>query len=145
WWTMQDREPLDHWTRGAITLIGDAAHPMLQYIAQGACQALEDAAHLAAEVARAPGAPADAFRSYQAARAPRAARVQRTARTWGEICHTDGIGATLRNALLARRGDGDYEDVDWLYGHRPEDEAPSPAPSMATLGTPPCPGSGEDP
>ncbi|WKB36080.1 FAD-dependent monooxygenase [Terrilactibacillus sp. S3-3] len=47
-WPMYDRRPIDNWTKGNLTLLGDAAHPMLQYIAQGGCQALEDSSYLTA-------------------------------------------------------------------------------------------------
>ena len=74
WWPMYDREPLADWTRGRITLLGDAAHPMLQYLAQGACQAIEDAAALARALAACPGPHliGKALAGYQAK--PRPAR-----------------------------------------------------------------------
>ena len=116
-WPLYDRLPDENWTRHHITLIGDAAHPMLQYIAQGACQALEDALCLADAVARHQGNIERAFIAYQDARIPRTTRVQQTARLFGEICHIDGMGITLRNALLSQRAFDDYEYVDWLYGY----------------------------
>jgi salicylate hydroxylase len=93
---------------------------MLQYLAQGACQAIEDAAALADRLA---GCAADdrqhlvpkALASYQQARAPHAARVQRTARLWGDIWHVDGAGAVLRDELMARCRPDDYRYTDWLY------------------------------
>ena len=99
---MYDREPLAGWTRGRIALLGDAAHPMLQYLAQGACQAIEDADALARALAACPGPQliGKALAGYQAERAPHAARVQRTARTWGDIWHVDGVGALLRDELF---------------------------------------------
>src|SRR6185437_12920943 len=95
WWPMYDREPLAGWTRGRVALLGDAAHPMLQYLAQGACQAIEDAEALARALAGCPGPQliGKALAGYQAERAPHAARVQRTARTWGDIWHVSGVGA----------------------------------------------------
>jgi 2-polyprenyl-6-methoxyphenol hydroxylase-like FAD-dependent oxidoreductase len=116
-WPMFDRLPIASWTRNRITLLGDAAHPMLQYLAQGGCQALEDAVCLAEALDRHDDAN-DAFVAYQQERIPRTARVQTTARTWGEICHVGGIGRDLRNALLAERRADDFGTVDWLYGHR---------------------------
>jgi salicylate hydroxylase len=117
WWPMYDREPLDGWTRGRIALLGDAAHPMLQYLAQGACQAIEDADALARALAD--GGPVDrALAAYQARRAPQAGRVQRAARTWGDIWHVSGVGALLRDELFARRPPDDYGYTDWLYGPR---------------------------
>lgn len=118
-WPMYDRAPIATWTRNAIALVGDAAHPMLQYIAQGGCQALEDAACLASCFEQAGGDARGAFARYQEQRAPRATRVQRTARLWGEICHLHGVGATLRNALLSQRAPDDFTALDWLYGRQP--------------------------
>ena len=118
WWPMYDREPLAAWTRGRIALLGDAAHPMLQYLAQGACQAIEDAATLARTLAdcREVSGVGKALAEYQARRAPHAARVQRTARTWGDIWHVSGVGALLRDELFRRRPADDYSYTDWLYG-----------------------------
>ena len=124
WWPMHDREPIDTWTDRRFTLLGDAAHPMLQYLAQGACQALEDAACLAAELDRAgsnTGAAGieRALLAYQAERVPRTAVVQRNARLWGEIWHTDSVGAVLRDELFTTRAVDDYRYVDWLYAKDP--------------------------
>ncbi|HVX21691.1 MAG TPA: FAD-dependent monooxygenase [Acidimicrobiales bacterium] len=129
-WPMYDREPIDRWATGRIALLGDAAHPMLQYLAQGACQAFEDADCLGRAVAdhvvgnvAAGGLPAGelarALDEYQRTRVPRASRVQRNARTWGEIWHTDGVAVLLRNELFARRSPTDYQEADWLYGDTP--------------------------
>lgn len=116
WWPMRDRPPLATWTTGRLALLGDAAHPMLQYLAQGACQAIEDAAALADALT---AYPADkALGEYQRVRAPRAARVQRAARTWGDIWHVDGVGALLRDELFRSRSAADYTRTDWLYGAR---------------------------
>ena len=114
-WTMYDREPIAEWSRGRIVLLGDAAHPMLQYLAQGACQALEDAVVLADELA-AHDDPAEAFRSYCGRRYLRTARVQYSARLFGEIWHAGDVGATLRDAMLAPRRDDDFDHMEWLYG-----------------------------
>jgi 3-hydroxybenzoate 6-monooxygenase len=118
-WTMMDRPPAAGWSRGHVTLVGDAAHPMLQYLAQGACQAIEDAVALADAVAAHPGDIPAAFRSFEAFRAPRTDRVQTTARAWGEVLHIDGMGAVLRAGLLGQRERTDFSAVDWLYGHDP--------------------------
>jgi salicylate hydroxylase len=119
-WTMFDRMPTDNWTRQHITLLGDSAHPMLQYIAQGACQALEDAVCLAEALASQRGDVEAAFRLYQEERIPRTARVQRTARLFGDIIHSDGVTALLRNELLLGRAPDDFTYTDWFYGYRPE-------------------------
>ncbi|MCA4135603.1 FAD-dependent oxidoreductase [Arthrobacter sp. M4] len=130
-WPMYDREPITEWVNGRTVLIGDAAHPMLQYLAQGACQALEDAAVLEditnARVFR--GGDADdtawdaALAEFAAARAPRTARVQRTARVWGESWHVSGVGQVLRNLLFKARRGSDFHYTDWLYGHGTESKA----------------------
>jgi 3-hydroxybenzoate 6-monooxygenase len=107
-----------------MVLLGDAAHPMLQYLAQGACQALEDAAVLAGCLRRhAPDGPRDraqlekALAAYVGHRLGRTARVQRNARHWGDIWHTDGIAVLLRNEIFARRGARDFYYTDWLFEH----------------------------
>jgi 3-hydroxybenzoate 6-monooxygenase len=118
-WPMLDRLPMPDWARGRVALLGDAAHPMLQYLAQGACQAIEDADALAAGLAAADagGRPVgDGLAAYAALRAPRAMRVQRTARTWGDIWHVDGVARLLRDELLLTRDVADHKHVAWLYG-----------------------------
>jgi salicylate hydroxylase len=120
-WVMYDREPLDNWTTGRITLLGDAAHPMVQYLAQGACQAIEDAGCLARQFTRYDGDVVKAFAAYQAERIPRTALIQRSARIWGQIWHDDGpVIPLLRDRILTRRGPDDYTDLDWLYQDQPE-------------------------
>ncbi|MBV9227991.1 MAG: FAD-dependent monooxygenase [Chloroflexi bacterium] len=119
-WPLYDRLPTDNWTRNHITLLGDAAHPMLQHIAQGACQALEDAVCLADAMNRHQGDVESAFRSYQVERIPRTARVQRSARLFGDIIHSDGLTALLRNALFSQRVPDDFTYTDWFYGYQPE-------------------------
>ena len=114
WWQMYDREPLAVWTRGRIALLGDAAHPMLQYLAQGACQAIEDADALARVLAACPPAPVGQSLAQYTTRAPHATRVQRTARTWGDIWHVSGVGALLRDELFPPPPADDYSYTDWL-------------------------------
>ena len=112
-WVLCDREPVADWSRGRICLLGDAAHPMLQYLAQGACMAMEDAVSLADALA----ADTDierAFRSYTKARYLRTARVQLTARMMGEIYHAEGIRRELRNHVLSTAEL--REGMAWLYG-----------------------------
>jgi 3-hydroxybenzoate 6-monooxygenase len=114
-WVLHDRPPVSNWTDGNVTLLGDAAHPMLQYLAQGACMAIEDAIVLAAKV----GAEGDdfnrAFLAYQRERFFRTARVQITARVFGDIIHADGGARELRNHLCAERDPDFPYEVDWLY------------------------------
>jgi salicylate hydroxylase len=114
-WPMFDRLPISNWTRNRITLLGDAAHPMLQYIAQGACQALEDAVCLGECFAQFSGEVPKALAAYQDRRMPRTARVQAIARFFGELKHVDGVGRTLRNELLRKRAADDFEYFEWLY------------------------------
>jgi 3-hydroxybenzoate 6-monooxygenase len=115
-WPMFDREPIGSWTAGRVTLLGDAAHPMLQYLAQGACQAIEDAHSLAAYMTKHDGDVVDAFASYEQDRLPRTAQIQRLARAWGEIWHTtDPIVSALRDRVFARTSDEHYRDLDWFY------------------------------
>lgn len=119
-WPLYDRAPLTNWTKNHITLLGDAAHPMLQHIAQGACQALEDAVCLANLLALYEGDVDKAFSAYQAERLPRSARVQRSARLFGDIIHSDGVTSLLRNELLSHRSYDDYRYTDWFYGYNPQ-------------------------
>jgi 2-polyprenyl-6-methoxyphenol hydroxylase-like FAD-dependent oxidoreductase len=120
WWPMYDRAPIDRWVRGRLILLGDAAHPMLQYLAQGACQAIQDAYTLATQVdhhTRSSGQvdwPA-ALQATERIRAPHAARVQHAARLWGEIWHVDGLARLIRNEMLTTRDPQDYRRIDWLY------------------------------
>lgn len=114
-WVLCDREPVKNWSKGRVTLLGDAAHPMLQYLAQGACMATEDAVCLAHHVAHRLD-PAEAFPAYQADRYLRTARVQMTARLYGDIYHAAGPVAELRQMMLAGRTPQQaYDGVSWLY------------------------------
>jgi 3-hydroxybenzoate 6-monooxygenase len=116
-WPMYDREPISDWVKGRIALLGDAAHPMFQYIAQGACQAIEDGYTFAREVTTTSD-PAQGLEAYRQARYLRTARVQLTARAMGAFFHLDGVNAQLRNAMIASRKATDYTPLDWLYGHK---------------------------
>jgi salicylate hydroxylase len=116
-WKMVDRDPVDTWTAGRLVLLGDAAHPMLQYLAQGACQALEDAACLGKVLAESDTID-EALAAYVRVRAPRTARVQRSSRMFGEFLHLEDMGAQVRNYLLRGRATDDYSETDWLHGYR---------------------------
>jgi salicylate hydroxylase len=117
-WPLFDREPIPNWTSGNITLLGDAAHPMLQYLAQGACQALEDAVLLSMKVSENPADICKAFLEYQQMRITRTSNVQRRARLFGEILHTeDKVAILLRNEILKNMKGTDYRYVEWLYGY----------------------------
>ncbi len=116
-WVLCDRPPVKNWSKGRMTLIGDAAHPMLQYLAQGACMAIEDAVCLANRVEAAQGDYAAAFEAYQAARYLRTGRVQIMARVYGEFYHASGVARELRNMMLsARTAEQSFEAMEWLYG-----------------------------
>lgn len=100
-------------------LLGDAAHPMLQYLAQGGCQALEDASYLADMLQLHGENFEQAFLAYQEERIPRTAEVQKSARTWGEIIHAvDPVSILLRNTLLEKKEAKEFEMIDWLYGYK---------------------------
>jgi salicylate hydroxylase len=103
-WRMIDRAPLASWAVGRVVLLGDVVHPMPAYLAQGACQAIEDAAALADALADCPGPQrvAAALAGYQARRAPRAIRVARARQVW-------------EGGPPARRAADDYAVSDWLY------------------------------
>jgi 2-polyprenyl-6-methoxyphenol hydroxylase-like FAD-dependent oxidoreductase len=116
-WVLCDREPVKDWSKGAVTLLGDAAHPMLQYLAQGAAMATEDAVCLADKAAATPDDLPGAFRSYVNERYLRTARVQIMARVYGDFYHARGPAAELRNQMLApRTPEQSYDGIAWLYG-----------------------------
>ncbi len=119
-WALYDRAPLARWGKGAVTLLGDAAHPMLPYLAQGAAMAIEDAAVLAQRLADTRSDPATAMRRYERQRRARTARAQRAARRNGIIYQLGGPGAFLRTlALSAIGGERLLARYDWLYGWTP--------------------------
>lgn len=115
-WVLCDREPVRNWSRGRVTLLGDAAHPMLQYLAQGACMATEDGVCLADRVAANDDDFETAFREYQSRRYLRTARVQLTARIYGDIYHAADATADLRNLMLGQIDQSKPgEGMAWLY------------------------------
>ena len=116
-WSTADRDPVARWGRGRTTLLGDAAHPMLQYLAQGACMALEDAVTLG-EAVRQCGLDLEAgFRRYERARITRTARVVLSAREMGRIYHAKGVERLVRNSLWrGRKPEQFYDAFDWLFG-----------------------------
>jgi salicylate hydroxylase len=116
-WVLCDREPVKDWSKERVALLGDAAHPMLQYLAQGACMATEDAVCLAEKVAERPDDPAAAFSAYWQQRYLRTARVQIMARVYGDFYHARGPAAELRNQMLGgRTPEQSYDGIAWLYG-----------------------------
>ena len=120
-WVLCDRPPIKEWSRGRITPLGDAAHPMLQYLGQGACMAVEDAVCLADKAVEMNGDYAAAFRAYQQARYLRTGRVQIMARVYGEFYHASGVAKELRNLMLGSRTPDDaMAGMEWLYGEQKE-------------------------
>jgi len=115
-WVLCDRDPISQWSKGRVTLLGDAAHPMLQYLAQGGCMAIEDAVVLADRLAASKGNFDAAFLAYQQARYLRTTRVQLTARMYGDIYHAADAVRDLRRQMLAgRTPEQAYNGVAWLY------------------------------
>jgi salicylate hydroxylase len=116
-WVLCDREPTDRWVDGRVALLGDAAHPMLQYMAQGACMAMEDAVCLADSMATAASLEAGLTR-YRDRRVLRTARLQLMSRAMGDhVYHPAGPHAALRNAIMTAKSQGEWLDnLQWLYG-----------------------------
>jgi salicylate hydroxylase len=117
-WVLCDREPVENWVDGRVALLGDAAHPMLQYMAQGACMAMEDAVCLSHSVGEHPVDLEKALEAYRSRRFLRTARVQLLSRAMGEhVYHPAGAHAALRNAIMRSKSSSDwYADLAWLYG-----------------------------
>lgn len=115
-WIIADREPIRHWGRGRVTLLGDAAHPVLQSFAQGACMAIEDGVVLGDLVANADGGFARAFAQYQKVRLLRTARLALESRAMWDFYHAEGIARDVRNDACARWRDEDlFRCLAWLY------------------------------
>jgi salicylate hydroxylase len=117
-WVLCDRDPIGNWTDGRVTILGDAAHPTLQYMAQGACMAMEDGVCLSHELALHPDDYETALRNYQDKRTARTARIQLLSREVGNhIYHPAGVHAALRNEMMAAKTNNDwYDTLEWLYG-----------------------------
>lgn len=117
-WVLCDRDPVETWVDGRVTLLGDAAHPMLQYFAQGACMAMEDAVCLAHMFGAYPGRVEAALENYRLRRILRTTRVQLQSREIGtHIYHPAGAHALLRNAIMKAKSPRDwYDSLEWLYG-----------------------------
>jgi 3-hydroxybenzoate 6-monooxygenase len=116
-WMLRFRAPVAGWTSGPVALLGDAAHLMLQYLAQGAAMALEDAICLAAACDAREGDFAAAFLDYQNARLVRASRVQMSASLIGLVFHAaDGVPRLVRNDMYkGRTAAQHYEALDWIF------------------------------
>jgi salicylate hydroxylase len=118
-WALLDRAPLPRWSVGRVTLLGDACHPMLPFMAQGAAQAIEDGAALAAILARDGRDVPGALRAYEAARLPRTARIQALATASKTRFHLpDGPAQQERDAQMASdAADWSLKQSAWIYGH----------------------------
>lgn len=119
-WVLCDRDPIHGWTDKWVTLLGDAAHPMLQYAAQGACMALEDAVVIGELLDCSADDIEQRLEKFEAERRDRTAKAQLVAREMGrQLYHPAGEAAWARNAMLSSLSHGDlYERVEWLHGAR---------------------------
>jgi 2-polyprenyl-6-methoxyphenol hydroxylase-like FAD-dependent oxidoreductase len=127
YWVLCDRDPIQKWVDGRVALLGDAAHPMLQYMAQGACMAMEDAVCLSHMVGNFPEDFEQALEAYRSRRVLRTTHVQLLSRAMGEhVYHPDGAHAQLRNAMVRAKTQEDwYDTLQWLYGGNGLDEGDS--------------------
>jgi salicylate hydroxylase len=116
-WVLGDREPIENWTDGNVTLLGDAAHPTHQYFAQGACMALEDSVCLSDKIQHCGGDLNKAFQQYQDERIVRAYRVVLSSRMLGKMYHAQSVERLIRNSVMAAKKPEDYyHSLEWLYG-----------------------------
>jgi len=116
-WATADRAPIADWTHGRTTLLGDAAHPLLQYLAQGACMAIEDAVTLGRALAACEDDLDAGFALYQRSRVARTARVVLMTREMGRVYHAHGVERLVRNDLWSGRSpERFYDALEWLYG-----------------------------
>jgi len=115
-WATADREPIGQWSFGRVTLLGDAAHPTTQYMAQGACMAMEDAVTLGESLRVHANDWTKALDLYQRARVARTARIVLSGREMGRIYHAMGVERLVRNSLWkGRTQERFYDAVEWLY------------------------------
>ncbi len=136
-WAIADRDPIRHWSRGRVALLGDAAHPTLQSLAQGACMAIEDGLCLAEEIAAVEGDFGAAFRQYQAARLIRTARVTLESRAIWEFFHVEGIAREVRNRTAAEWDEAHMQRcLAWLYDGFPFRAARCAGASRSDASTP---------
>jgi salicylate hydroxylase len=120
-WATADRDPIARWTYGRVTLLGDAAHPTTQYMAQGACMAMEDGVTLGEALRVHDNDWAKALDLYQKSRIPRTARIVLSSREMGRIYHAKGVERLVRNDLWKGRSpERFYDALEWLYGWKVE-------------------------
>jgi salicylate hydroxylase len=116
-WATADREPIDTWVFGRAAILGDAAHPTTQYLAQGACMAMEDAVTLGEALRVHNNDWTQALALYQKSRVARTARIVLSAREMGRLYHAKGVERLVRNDLWkGRTPERFYDAVEWLYG-----------------------------
>lgn len=116
-WATADREPIANWVFGRVTMLGDAAHPTTQYMAQGACMAMEDAVTLGEALRQSDGQWDRALQLYQQNRITRTARIVLSSREMGRLYHAEGVERLVRNALWKGRSQARFYDaMEWLYG-----------------------------
>ncbi len=117
-WVLCDRPPAEQWTDGRVALLGDAAHPMLQYFAQGACMALEDSVSLAEAAAQRRDDVAAALVIYELDRMQRTADLQLGSRMMGRFYHATGAERRVRKEIMGAMSQAEFRDhLAWLYGH----------------------------
>ena len=115
-WMLRFRQPVENWSQGPVTLLGDAAHLMLQYFAQGAAMAMEDAVCLAACARETDGDLPAAFQRYQSLRLLRASRVQISSGLLGLLFHASGVERLVRNEIYKNRpAERYYDALDWIF------------------------------
>ncbi|MBL6864180.1 MAG: 3-hydroxybenzoate 6-monooxygenase [Rhodospirillales bacterium] len=114
-WVLCDREPVRNWSKNRVTLLGDSAHPTLQYLAAGAGMAIEDAVVLADCLSQNKQNYEEAFIQYQETRYLRTAQVQTTARLYGQLYHASDVVGELRTNMLKNKDPYNYEGIAWLY------------------------------
>lgn len=120
-WVTADKQPIDRWVFDRTTLLGDAAHPTAQYLAQGACMSLEDAVTLGRALDIHRGDFAAALGAYEKARVLRTARLVLTAREMGRMSHLTGMERAVRNAMWrGMPASTSYPLLDWMWGWKAE-------------------------
>jgi len=116
-WATADREPIGKWVFGRVTILGDAAHPTTQYMAQGACMALEDAVTLGEALRVHHNDWSKALPLYEESRVARTARIVLSGREMGRLYHAEGVERLVRNSLWrGRTQERFYDSMEWLYG-----------------------------
>jgi salicylate hydroxylase len=121
-WALYDRDPIPQWSKGRATLLGDAAHPMLPYLGQGVCQAIEDGCVLSASLSAMPDDVPGALELYERSRRPRTSRIVLAARAQGVYNHLSSPLAIWKRDLrmrLGRRTARRAGQTDWIASYDP--------------------------